>query len=483
MSWLKGVLGLLLAISPATAGGPNILLLIADDLGVANVGAYTAGLDPEPGSPPPTPNLDGLAARGVLFREAWSAPVCSPTRAAIFTGRYGFRTGVQTVSDPLAATETTWAELLSAAGYAHGLFGKWHLGRTPGPSGLDMPRTVGGWDHFEGVLGGAIDDYYAYTEIRNGQSAPVTTYATTEQVNDAIAWIAAQDGPWTCTMAFNAPHTPFHEPPADLHTQNATTNLRRYQAAIEALDTEIGRLLASLGGTLDNTVVIFIGDNGTPGQVIRPPYTTSKSSVYQGGVHVPLIIAGPVVTAPGESAEPVHAVDLFATILGVAGLDSASVLPGVEVDGKSLLGVLADAGQSLGRTVIYTEIVETDPASASYAVRGERYKLVDINGAIELFDLISDPLETSDLLGGTLTTDAEAAYLYLTRELAGFRGLATCPADAALPVNELNIDDVLAFIGAFAAGLPLADLAEPIGVHDIDDVLSFLDSFAAGCPG
>ena len=282
-------------------------------------------------------------------------------------------------------------------------------------------------------------------------------------------------------MAFNAPHTPFHEPPAGLHTQNATNNQRRYRAAIQALDTEIGRLIDSLGDAVANTVIVFVGDNGTPGQVTQAPYTTSKGSIYQGGVHVPFIVAGPGVGGPAESGVPVHVADLFSTFLDLGGIDPTTAVPGITVDGLSLTGLLSGDENTLPRNAIYTDIVSDDPVWRWHAVRGTRFKLIEIDGAHELYDLDADPLETSDLLAGGLTDETEAAYIHLLKQLAGLRGEPVCDADTALPLGTLNIDDVLAFLGAFAVGGPLADLASPIGTLNIDDVFVFLGSFASGC--
>src|SRR5690606_9976818 len=136
-------------------------------------------------------------------------------------------------------------------------------------------------------------------------------------------WVGTQSSPWLCVLAFNAPHSPFHAPPAALHSYNlAGANSRlRYKAMIEAMDTEIGRMIAGLGAAADNTVIVFIGDNGTPQQVIESPYTTYKGQVYEGGVLVPLIVKGPGVVGGREVFDLVHGVDLFATIAELGGVN------------------------------------------------------------------------------------------------------------------------------------------------------------------
>jgi arylsulfatase B len=475
--------------APVVAAGdgqPNILLLIADDLGVADIGAYTAGPNAEPGSPPPTPTIDSLAATGLLFREAWSAPVCTPTRGSLYTGRYGFRTGVRNVGDVLSASEVTWAELLSDIGYANGLFGKWHLGRTNAVGGSDAPRVSGGWDDYQGILSGALGDYFDYNEVQNGVTQPVDRYATTEQVDDALAWITSQASPWTCTVAFTAPHSPWHVPPEHLHTfdiDEGSSRLMKYRAAVQSMDTEIGRLLEGIGPDLANTVVIFVGDNGTPGQVTVAPYTTSKGSVYQGGVHVPMIVSSPMLVDPGrETSVPVHVADVFSTILALVDIDVEQVLPGVDIDGSSLLGLMQGQVDALSRDTIYTEIVSADPTEEHFALRGERYKLLELDGEYEFYDLGTDPLEVNELTDGEMSPSEQAAFNSMRASLQALYGLEPCIADLEEPYGDLSFFDVSAFLVAYENKEPAADLAVPPGEFNFFDVATFLESYLGGCP-
>ena len=210
--------------APTSAQQHNLLLIVADDLGVDYVGAYGEGTNP-----PPTPNIDGLASSGVLFRNAWANPSCSPTRANVLTGRYPFRTLVGRWighwANPqniglLHPTEWTIPEVLDAAdsGYAHAMVGKWHLhDATWDP---DVPRTIGGFSHFAGSLEGQIGSYTNWNRVVNGVSASTTAYCTTQNTDDALNWIQAQTGPWLCVLTYQAPHIPYHAPPAHLHTQN-----------------------------------------------------------------------------------------------------------------------------------------------------------------------------------------------------------------------------------------------------------------------
>ena len=261
---------------PDSNGPRNILLLISDDVGLDASSGYTVGTQL-----PATPTLDALAAEGLIFDNAWANPACSPTRARILTGRYGYRTGVLAPGNEISLNETSLQAFIDTNvpnTYEHGVFGKWHLaGGSNG--GNDNPNLMG-IPQFSGLnpSAGVVGDYFSWTQVVNGQRAQNQTYTTTEFVNSAIEWIAGRQQPWFVWVAFNAPHTPFHLPPLDLHgrvslsaAQTAIDSdpLSYYLASLEAMDTEIARLLASLPEqTRGNTVVIYIGDNGTPRQVV-----------------------------------------------------------------------------------------------------------------------------------------------------------------------------------------------------------------------
>ncbi|GJM26516.1 MAG: N-acetylgalactosamine-6-sulfatase [Phycisphaerae bacterium] len=413
-----------LAAQTSAFDSPNVLLIIADDLGVANVGAYTRGTAPDPGDPPPTPTIDDLSSNGVLFRDAWATPVCSSTRAATYTGRYGFRNGVrsvvQTGVDPLPLDETIFPELLSNAGYANALVGKWHLGVGNPVGGLDAAR-VAGFDHYSGAPSGGLPDYSSWLKVVDGIANVENGYATTVNVDDALAWIELQSAPWTCTVAFNAPHSPFHDPPQELHSFDLTIadDTLRYKAMIEAMDTEIDRLLDGLGTHAANTLIIFVGDNGTPQPVLEAPYTTGKGDIFEGGIRVPFIIAGPMIASPNrESFELVHVVDIFATILDAT---SAS-FPNTNLDGVSLAPLLLDASATLDREFIYTEYIPSDVQSGRFAIRDDRFKLIQQVNGFRFYDLQTDPFESDNLLTNhILTTNEQFRYDALLAELGRLR--------------------------------------------------------------
>lgn len=424
------VAGLLAGALPA---GANVLLIIADDLGVdsfpltAKAGA----------SVPPMPNLSALKSSGVLFANAYAHPVCSPSRAAMLTGRHPFRTGIgiqleSAASPQLQAGEFTLPEAFAAnagLGYSLAMFGKWHLNAGSGTN--DTPRTVGAWPHFAGTIAGALPDYYAWTKVVDGVASAATTYATTDTINDTIAWIATQGStPWFAWVAVNAPHTPFHLPPLDLHSYDsaAATDRNYYEAACEALDTEVGRLLAAVD--LTTTTVIFIGDNGTPPSVIQAPYTSAhgKGSLYDGGTRVPLIIAGKGVVSPNRtSSAPVHCVDLYSTILEAAGIDVAATQPSSQtLDSRSLMPIVKNLTETQPRYAFVEQFGTglTTAQSGQALVDASGYKLIQFDdGHEEFYNTTSDPNEATTLLGNAnLTTTDQAAYARLKLQMATASG-------------------------------------------------------------
>ena len=179
--------------SAARAEKPNILIIIADDLGADKVGAYGAE------GAPRTPQLDRLAEDGVLFRTCWGTPLCSSARASLLTGKYPFRTGVFATLMTLRPEETILPEVLSPLGYRSGLFGKWHVSSF----GEELAPNLAGFDYYSGALLAALPNYYRFRKTTNGVSEWVNRYETTDVVDDATAWIEEQgESPWLCCVAF-----------------------------------------------------------------------------------------------------------------------------------------------------------------------------------------------------------------------------------------------------------------------------------------
>ena len=429
-------LAILLALGTAASAGHNVLLIIADDYGIDSQSLYNNAAS---ATLPPTPNINALAASGVRFTNAYANPVCSPARACLITGRHGFRTGVGEAVTAVAGNSLTAAELTlpeviaqnSALGIQTACFGKWHL--SVGPGTPNAPNAIGGWPHYAGATGGALTSYTNWAKIVDGVPSTSGTYATTDVVNDAVAWINSRTAgqPWVAWVAFNAPHTPFHVPPTNLHSYGSTpgSQRRQYEAMVEAMDTEIGRLLLAVNaGTTD---VIFMGDNGTPGSVIQPPFTGAqgKDTLYEGGIRVPLIVRGPSVVAPGRTSSAlVHAVDVFSTMLELAAVPLPTT---VTLDSRSLKPILQNQTDT-ARTRLYTEQFDQSAATVGGRVlREDRYKLIrNRTGTDEFFDLQTDPYESTNLFAGGVSamTAVQQSYYYRLRfDLGRYTTAATPP--------------------------------------------------------
>jgi len=399
---------------------PNILLIISDDQGLDASAQYNLSQ-----SLPSTPTLDSLAANGLVFDNLWVTPGCTTTRSALITGKYGSNTGVLAIGDELPGSEEVLHAYIAnnekTAHYQSALIGKWHLGgngvASSHPNDMGIP-------YFAGSLVGAIPDYSAWTFTTNGQSEQSNVYNTTQLTNSAIDWIQQQSSPWFLWLAYIAPHLPIHLPPADLHSQNLSgtqtdieNNPRAYYlTAIEALDTEIGRLLDSMSEEeRDNTLVFFIGDNGTPGQVADTTVYVngSKGSLSQGGLAVPMIASGKGVTRLNERESAlINATDFFATIAQLSGSDVNQIH-----DSISFKELLSDES-SANRQYNYVEFEST--RETGWAIRNQQYKLIEYSdGEQVLYDLQNDPLEKSELLssGG----DYSPILLELVTELDKIR--------------------------------------------------------------
>ena len=362
-----------------------------------------------------TPTLSSLAADGIVFDNAWASPVCSPTRGTLASGSYGHNTGVLTVDDDLPASTTTIWEYVAANSpepYAMGVFGKWHLGDT-----ISHVTVDSGVPEFKGFLEGLIDNYYDWTYIStDGSTTQTTTYATTAITDFAIDFISAHEGsanaddPWFVYVPYSAPHGTrandgFQVPPADLFTVDVGGRapgsstvydgvVSVYQAVIQGMDTEIGRMLTEIDNLqeLDNTIVIFLGDNGTP-----PPIQDTnvgnrgaKATVYEGGVHVPMIISGAGVTRVNDrETDLVTTSDLYATVAELTGINVSQIN-----NSYSLVPLLTDDNASSGRQFSFTEI-----CGRQYAIRDDRYKVLynPDDGGFAMYDLQNDPQEQTNL--------------------------------------------------------------------------------------
>jgi arylsulfatase A-like enzyme len=437
--------------SPETPPGGNLLLLVADDLGVDKIAAY--GISAEPVD---TPNIDTLIATGLRFENAWSLPECGPTRAAMMTGRHARRTGnganesIVASKNELGPEQVTFVEVAKASpwfDYDAALVGKWHLSTFDSQSGVQGP-ILQGFDSFSGTLGNLgiwvfepepVDaGYFHWEKVEaDGTVVPTLTYATTDVVDDAVAQLGVLQEPWILEVAFHAAHGPYDVPPDELLSEpapGALTVREKERLIVEAMDKELGRVLAAIPDDVrSRTTILFLGDNGTPQLAVEPEIDPdrSKMSVYEPGVHVPFVVQGPLVAEPGSSsAALVHVVDVLPTVADIVGFDLTE-LPGVldptqplALDGESLLPILADPSVPTARTFLYTEMFY--PAGPGpytedmQAVRDDRFKLIRdaVKGEEQFFEYpIGGVDEGLDLLPCGLDAEQQAAYDRLRADL------------------------------------------------------------------
>lgn len=454
------------AVSEAVSAenpNPNILFIIADDLGVEQLSSFGIGSQTAV-----TPNLDRLAQQGMSFSNVWSQPICSPTRATLLTGRYGFRTGIGTYTPHTDAEE--YPELENAenggpdlsgfaglsdkpeevyeiasssymhifptffinndqpengpfpsgyglkinelglpailrnsdAGYDTAAIGKWHLGDYRN-GWLQHPANVG-FDHYSVNMLNQPESYFGWFENVNGDLEQRTGYTPEQKVDDAISWISEQEeDPWLLWLAFNLPHYPHHVPEvAGLDTSDVDPSDPRSALDVmtSRMDQEIGRLLDAIGEeAMENTIIVFIGDNGTTGQANDPPFhpERAKFTLYEGGIRVPLIIAGPGIPAGELSSVMVNSTDLFATIIELSGSD---VPEGLVHDSVSLTPYFADPSAESIRDFMFSDTFYEGSGfeEGVFAIRDDRYKLMRWHDHQELYDLELDPYENTNLL-------------------------------------------------------------------------------------
>ncbi len=430
---------------PIPAPARHVLLIIIDDFGIDSSAAYgdfdLDGTIDDGRTYAPMPTMHSICASGIRFFNAWAAPICSPTRGGILTGRYGFRYGIGgpvTKDNALSTEELTLPEILTAhaPNIAHANIGKWHLGTTSQYGGLNTPNEAG-WNHYAGKPGGSLESYFDWKRTVNGVEAQVAAYATTQNVDDTIEWLAAQnpETPWLVWLAFNAPHIPFHLPPPELHSnpnlvddsaEIESNPLPYYRAMLEALDTEVGRLRTWIENNGHGPVdIILVGDNGTFKNVIEPPFKAahSKGTVYEGGVNVPLCISGPAVMDGGRDAYAlVQTVDFFSTIGALFDIDIATATSGTTIDSVPFNHVLDNVSDE-SRTWMYAEVFEVPVPNSknAVAVRNAQYKLIreaQNDGSIteEFFDLLMDPHEDKNLIF-SMTETEQGAYAELASTL------------------------------------------------------------------
>lgn len=382
------------AASPEESTRPNILIILADDQGWGDLSVHgNTNLS--------TPNIDALARAGALFEHFYVCPVCSPTRAEFLTGRYHPRcgvTGVSTGGERLNLGERTIGDTFKAAGYATGLFGKWHNG-----SQYPYHPNARGFDEFYGFTSGHWGDYFSPPLEHNGQFVRGDGYITDDLTSRALAFMRQnRQRPFLCYVAFNTPHSPMQVPDGyfdkfknrELALRDSVPrreDLAMTRAALamcENIDANVGRMLTELDGLelANNTIVIYFSDNGPNSWRWNGGMKGRKGSTDEGGVRAPLLVRWPAQVKPGTRVTPnAAAIDLLPTLGELTGVPLALDKP---LDGVSLAPLLRGQRMNLNDRMIFSHW------AGAVSVRTQQYRL-DATG--KLFDMTIDPGQTRDL--------------------------------------------------------------------------------------
>jgi arylsulfatase A-like enzyme len=409
-SVLATPLALALAARTSRAQGPppNIVFIVADDLGYADLSCYGR-------RDYSTPNIDRLAAEGMKFLQAYAnSAVCSATRTALITGRYQYRLPVG-LAEPLAAANTnvglppehpTLPSLLRQAGYGTTLLGKWHLGNLPNFSPLKS-----GYDHFWGIHSGGVDYFThksgvgpnAALDLWDGDT-PIeqTGYLTTLLGDRAVKTVsdyAAERRPFLLSLHFNAPHWPWEGPQDEAESQRIRAlndfdggSLKTFASMVGALDVQVGRVLQTLAGAglAANTIVIFTSDNGGERFADTWPFTGKKTELLEGGLRIPALVRWPGHIRAGSTTQQVAiSMDWLPTLLAAAG---ARPDPAYPPDGMSLLPALTQNAAPVSRK-LYWRYNE----KSQHATRDGDMKYLKIRENTFLFNVVDDPLERANL--------------------------------------------------------------------------------------
>jgi arylsulfatase A-like enzyme len=371
---------------------PNILLILSDDQGWGDVGIH--------GNPTvETPTLDKFARESVQFDRFYVSPLCAPTRASLLTGRYHLRTGTVSVSKGMEVMnehETTLAEMFKANGYQTGAFGKWH-------NGQHFPNHPNGqgFDTFFGFCGGHWSNYFDTDLELNGEKNTTKGYISDVLTDKALEFLEKNSQkPFFCYVPYNAPHSPHQVPNAyfdKYKLKGLSDELACIYGMCENMDTNIGRLLQRLDDLkiADNTIVIFMTDNGPNGIRFNGNMKGIKGQVDEGGIRVPFFIRWRNRLTPSVIKTLGAHIDVFPTLRDLCGLKSIPTLP---LDGISLAKQIMGDTQSIDRT-FFTHTAQPERILKPYpaSVRTPQYRLTVTEKSVELYDMLDDPFQKIDI--------------------------------------------------------------------------------------
>lgn len=392
---------------------PNVLLILTDDQGYGDLSLH--------GNPYiKTPHLDQLGRQGVRFDRFYVSAVCAPTRAALLTGRYPLRAGVHGVTrnqEALRPGEVTFGDAFKAAGYETGYFGKWH-------NGSQYPNTPPGkgFDEFLGFTSGHVNNYFDAVLLRGTKEEATSGFITDVLTNEALHFMTkAKDAgrPFLCYLNYNAPHNPYQVPDSyydPVFAVGLPPQAAGHFAMCKNIDDNVGRLLAQLEslGITENTIVVFLSDNGIAPQIARfynAGMRGSKTSTHEGGTRVPFFIHWPAAGwEPQVIEELAEHVDLYPTLVDLCGIELAE---GPPIDGRSLRALIEQSDDEWPSRTLFTHNGIDRSNRYPGAVRTPRYRLLNtIEGPQAgsqaknrdatrspwmLFDMVEDPAQTTNI--------------------------------------------------------------------------------------
>jgi arylsulfatase A-like enzyme len=384
---------------------PNVILILTDDQGWGDLGIHG-------NEKISTPTIDAMAGKGAHFERFFVSPLCAPTRASLLTGRYNLRTGTSWVSkglENMRPEEVTIAEIFQNQGYATGCFGKWH-------NGAHFPQHPNqqGFDEFIGFCAGHWNNYFSTTLEHNGQPYETDGYISDVLTDEAISFIEKnKDGEFFCYLPFNAPHGPFQVPDPYFDKYKAL-GFNDKDAAVygmcENIDDNVARISKRVDelGLLENTIIIFMTDNGPNGQRYNGGMRGVKGSIHEGGVRVPCVINWEGKISNKSIPQIAGHIDILPTLVSLCNLEPPETLP---LDGLDISALLLENNGKIQDRLFFTK-KSTESIIPDGAARSDQYRMVIENGDTMLFNMQLDPGQKDDISSREKDVTASLAMAY-----------------------------------------------------------------------
>lgn len=384
---------------------PNVVLILTDDQGWGDLGIHG-------NEELSTPTIDQMAAKGIQFERFYVSPLCAPTRASLLTGRYYLRTSTSWVSKGLEnmnSREVTLGEIFQDQGYKTGCFGKWH-------NGAHYPQHPNqqGFDEFIGFCSGHWNNYFNTTLEHNGEPYPTQGFITDVLTDEAIRFIEKNvEEEFFCYIPFNAPHGPF-QVPDKYFDKYKKQGLNDKDAAVygmcENIDDNVGRIIRKIEELQlsENTILIFLTDNGPNGHRYNGGMRGIKGSIHEGGVRVPCIINWKGKIAPKSMTQLAGHIDILPTLVSLCELDPPETLP---LDGLDLSALVLGENEILQERLFFTK-KSTETIIPDGAVRNDQYRFVIEKRDTMLFDMKADPGQKNDISAKEEEVTASLALAY-----------------------------------------------------------------------